>query len=223
MIEIKEVSKKFDENIILKNINIQIKKGDFFTIFGKSGSGKTTLLNIIGMIETFDSGNLTIDDINIKNNLSNKKEIETLRQKKISYLFQNFGLLENKSIFENLKIPYEFKKISKQNLKNKMQGKLKLVKLNKKLDEKIFTLSGGEQQRVALARALMKEPEIIFADEPTGSLDKETAQEIINLFVKINIENKTTIIMVTHDENIKKISNNTISLWKEVKWKNYLS
>lgn len=212
MIEIKEVSKKFDENIILKNINIQIKKGDFFTIFGKSGSGKTTLLNIIGMIETFDSGNLTIDDINIKNNLSNKKEIETLRQKKISYLFQNFGLLENKSIFENLKIPYEFKKISKQNLKNKMQGKLKLVKLNKKLDEKIFTLSGGEQQRVALARALMKEPEIIFADEPTGSLDKETAQEIINLFVKINIENKTTIIMVTHDENIKKISNNTISL-----------
>lgn len=212
MIEIKEVSKKFDENIILKNINIQIKKGDFFTIFGKSGSGKTTLLNIIGMIETFDSGNLTIDDINIKNNLSNKKEIETLRQKKISYLFQNFGLLENKSIFENLKIPYEFKKISKQNLKNKMQEKLKLVKLNKKLDEKIFTLSGGEQQRVALARALMKEPEIIFADEPTGSLDKETAQEIINLFVKINIENKTTIIMVTHDENIKKISNNTISL-----------
>lgn len=212
MIEIKEVSKKFDENIILKNINIQIKKGDFFTIFGKSGSGKTTLLNIIGMIETFDSGNLTIDDINIKNNLSNKKEIETLRQKKISYLFQNFGLLENKSIFENLKIPYEFKKISKQNLKNKMQEKLKLVKLNKKLDEKIFTLSGGEQQRVALARALMKEPKIIFADEPTGSLDKETAQEIINLFVKINIENKTTIIMVTHDENIKKISNNTISL-----------
>lgn len=212
MIKVEGLSKTFEDNEIFSNVNLNILEGDFATIYGPSGAGKTTLLNILGMIEKFDSGRLMISGVEVTPKKKDNKEIQNLRKDKISYLFQNFGLLEDKSIYENLKIPFTFTEISKVDLENKMKKILEKVGLNKKLETKIYTLSGGEQQRVAIAKALLKEPKILFADEPTGSLDDVTSGEIIDLLVDINKEDNVTIVMVTHDEKIKERSSRIIYL-----------
>ena len=202
MIEIKNLTKKFDEKIVFSNFNLTIKNEDFIIFSGPSGCGKTTLLNMIGAIEKIDNGEIIVDGIDIKNKRNHLNYFRT----KIGFLFQNFALVDNKTVKENLKF---IRKDCKTSLS--MEEALNIVGLEDKLNKKIYTLSGGEQQRVALARLMLKRCDIILADEPTGSLDKKNAEVVINILKGLNMQGKT-IILVTHDEDIKKKGNRVINL-----------
>lgn len=202
MIEIKNLTKKFDEKIVFSNFNLTIKNEDFIIFSGPSGCGKTTLLNMIGAIEKIDTGEIIVDGIDIKNKRNHLNYFRT----KIVFLFQNFALVDNKTVKENLKF---IRKDCKTSLS--IEEVLNIVGLEDKLNKKIYTLSGGEQQRVALARLMLKKCDIILADEPTGSLDKKNAEVVINILKDLNMQGKT-IILVTHDEDIKKKGNRVINL-----------
>ena len=170
-ISLKNITKKFGNKVIFKNFNLNIKKGDFVSIMGPSGTGKSTLLNIIGLLESKDSGDIKIlDYLNPK---FNSKEGVYLLRKEISYLFQNYGLVENKTVNYNLKMATHFLKLSKNEENKKIKDALSKVGLENIENEKVYSLSGGEQQRVALAKIILKPSSIILADEPTGSLDEK--------------------------------------------------
>lgn len=202
MIEGIELSKRFEGRVLFENFNFKIESGEFVCFSGVSGCGKTTLLNMIGMIEPFDSGKLLIDGDEI---VTPKQRMQYFR-KKLGFLFQNFALVENKTVEQNLKL------IRKQDRTNlTMEEALKRVGLSGVLKQKVYTLSGGEQQRVALARLFFKQSEIILADEPTGSLDEANANRIMQILKELHQEGKT-IILVTHDEKIKRMAERVIEL-----------
>lgn len=202
MIEGIELSKRFEGRVLFENFNFKIESGEFVCFSGVSGCGKTTLLNMIGMIEPFDSGKLLIDGEAM---VTPKQRMEYF-QKKLGFLFQNFALVENKTVEQNLKL------IRKQDRTNlTMEEALKRVGLSGVLKQKVYTLSGGEQQRVALARLFFKQSEIILADEPTGSLDEANANRIMQILKELHQEGKT-IILVTHDEKIKRMAERVIEL-----------
>lgn len=202
MIEGIELSKRFEGRVLFENFNFKIESGEFVCFSGVSGCGKTTLLNMIGMIEPFDSGKLLIDG----EAMVTPKQRMQYFQKKLGFLFQNFALVENKTVEQNLKL------IRKQDRTNlTMEEALKRVGLSGVLKQKVYTLSGGEQQRVALARLFFKQSEIILADEPTGSLDEANADRIMQILKELHQEGKT-IILVTHDEKIKKMAERVIEL-----------
>lgn len=202
MIEMKNITKKFDEKVLFSNFNLVINDGDFVIFSGPSGCGKTTLLNMIGAIEKIDVGEIIVDGIDLKNKRNHLNYFRT----KIGFLFQNFALVDNKTVKENLKL---IRKDCKTELL--IEEALRIVGLEEKLYKKVYTLSGGEQQRVALARLMLKKCDIILADEPTGSLDKNNAETVLNLLKKLNEQGKT-IILVTHDEEIKKQGNRVVTL-----------
>lgn len=202
MIQIENISKKFGEHVIFENFSCSIKQGDFVVFSGKSGSGKTTLLNMIGGIEQFDSGRIIVDDLN----LSNNNDIIKLYREKIGFLFQNFALVEYKTVEENILMID--KKYRNNVTVSSVLGKVGLSGYEKR---KIFTLSGGEQQRVAIARLFMKKCSIVLADEPTGSLDRNNANIVMKYIKELNELGKT-IIMVTHDEKLKELGGNLIEL-----------
>ncbi|MCM3185991.1 ATP-binding cassette domain-containing protein [Priestia megaterium] len=202
MIEIRGLTKKFEDKVIFDKFDLKINKKDFTIFSGPSGCGKTTLLNMIGAIETFEEGQIFVDGINIMNS---KEHLNYFRTK-IGFLFQNFALVDNKTVKENLKLIH---KNSRTNIS--IESALQTVGLQNKLNKKVYTLSGGEQQRVALARLMLKKCDVILADEPTGSLDKANAEKVLNILKELNEQGKT-IILVTHDENIKKQGNRIISL-----------
>lgn len=202
MIEIKNLDKKFDEKIVFSDFNLTIENGDFVIFSGPSGCGKTTLLNMIGAIEKIDNGKIIVDGIDIRNKRNHLNYFRT----KIGFLFQNFALVDNKTVKENLKF---IRKDCKTNLS--IEEALNIVGLKEKLNKKVYTLSGGEQQRVALARLMLKKCDIILADEPTGSLDKKNAESVLNILKDLNMQGKT-IILVTHDEDIKKQGNKVVNL-----------
>lgn len=202
MIEIKNLTKKFDEKIVFSDFNLTIENGDFIIFSGPSGCGKTTLLNMIGAIEKIDDGEIIVDGIDIKNKKNHLNYFRT----KIGFLFQSFALVDNKTVKENLKL---IRKDCKTNLS--IEDALSIIGLEDKLNKKIYTLSGGEQQRVALARLMLKKCDVILADEPTGSLDKKNAEDVLDILKQLNKQGKT-IILVTHDENIKKQGNKVVNL-----------
>lgn len=202
MIEMKNLTKKFDEKTIFSDFSLTIENGDFIIFSGPSGCGKTTLLNMIGAIEKIDDGEIIVDGIDIKN----KKNHLNYFKMKIGFLFQNFALVDNKTVKENLKF---IRKDSKTDLS--IEEALEIVGLKDKINKKVYTLSGGEQQRVALARLMLKKCDIILADEPTGSLDKKNAEAVLDILKELNKEGKT-IILVTHDEDIKKQGNRVVNL-----------
>lgn len=194
MIEIKHLSKKFENKILFSDFNLTIPDGAFVVFSGPSGCGKTTLLNMIGAIEKFDRGEILVDGIDISNRNNHLNYFRT----KIGFLFQNFALVESKTVKENLKL---IREDSKTGLL--IEEALRRVGLEDKLHKKVYTLSGGEQQRVALARLMLKKCDIILADEPTGSLDKKNAESVLDILKQLNEQGKT-ILLVTHDEEIKK-------------------
>ncbi|WP_017550872.1 MULTISPECIES: ATP-binding cassette domain-containing protein [Heyndrickxia] len=202
MIQIRNLTKKFNEKTLFSNFNLDIESGDFVIVSGPSGCGKTTLLNMIGAIEKFDGGTIIVDRIDIKNKKNHLHYFRT----KIGFLFQNFALVDHKTVKDNLKL---IRKDCKTNLS--MEEALALVGLKNKINQKVFTLSGGEQQRVALARLMLKKCDIILADEPTGSLDKKNAEAVLNILKQLNRQGKT-IILVTHDETLKKQGNRVVNL-----------
>lgn len=196
MIELRNINKGFDDRIVLENLNYNFYEGNSYALIGASGAGKTTLLNIIGKLEEVDSGDIIVNDINL-NDIKEKDYFKNY----LSYLFQNFGLIENKSIQENLMLAFIGEKISKLEMQKKMNEALKRVHLDVNLNRKIYTLSGGEAQRVALAKTILKDSPIILADEPTASVDQKNSEEIIELILSLKKENKI-IIIATHSPDI---------------------
>ena len=196
MIELRNINKGFDDRIVLENLNYNFYEGNSYALIGASGAGKTTLLNIIGKLEEVDSGDIIVNDINL-NNIKEKDYFKNY----LSYLFQNFGLIENNSIQENLMLAFIGEKISKLEMQKKMNEALKRVHLDVNLNRKIYTLSGGEAQRVALAKTILKDSPIILADEPTASVDQKNSEEIIELILSLKKENKI-IIIATHSPDI---------------------
>ncbi len=192
---------KVEKIEVLKNINLQLKQGDFISIQGKSGSGKTTMLNIVGLLDTPTNGEIKFDGKII--NYNDEKVKNIVRNQKIGFVFQFHYLLNEFTALENVMIPALIdNKLDKTKLKAKSENLLKLVELGHRLNHKPLELSGGEKQRVAIARALVNDPNIILADEPTGNLDSETSETIHKLFEKINKEKNQTIVIVTHSSEL---------------------
>lgn len=192
MVEIVNMSKSFHEKTLFKDYNLKIPDGAFAVIHGKSGTGKTTLLNIIGGLEKIDDGQVLVNGIDI----SKKKNKKNFYRYTVGFLFQNFALVDGKTVRQNLEMvsPTFRTDIS-------IEDALTGVGLKGYDTKKVYTLSGGEQQRVALARLMIKKCELILADEPTGSLDPENTRMVMNILKNINKEGKT-IIIVTHNEEI---------------------
>lgn len=202
MITVKNLCKKFDDNVIFDNFNITIETGEFVVFAGDSGCGKTTLLNIVGGLETPDSGEILVDGENI----FKRKNHREYFLNKVGFLFQNFALVENKTVRENLLF------VPKKNRTDlTIKEVLEAVGIPDKANEKVYKLSGGEQQRVALARLLLKKCDIILADEPTGSLDSNNADAVLNILHKMN-EQGRTVIVVTHSEKIIKSEKKVVLL-----------
>lgn len=201
MIEIKNLKKSFGEQKIFDDFSLTINDGEFVIISGDSGVGKTTLLNIIGYLESYDGGEVLIDGTELA-----KIKQQDYLMNKIGFLFQNFALIENQTVKQNLEIVKP-----KARTEHSVEEVLKLVGLPDKIDQKVYSLSGGEQQRIALARLFLKKCDIILADEPTGSLDKKNAEAVIKLLETLNGEGKTVII-VTHDEGIKGMGARVVEL-----------
>ena len=200
IVDIKKLTKTFSDGRnklhVLKDINLQIDKGNIITIKGPSGSGKSTLLSIIGTLDNADSGELLINGISIQDNTN----IDKLRNKSIGFIFQFHNLISELTLEENVSLP---KMIAKEQLDKKELIELfEYFDLKDRMNSFPNDLSGGEKQRVAVMRAIINNPSIIIADEPTGNLDKENALKMMSLFQKLNTEKKLTIIVATHDEHV---------------------
>ena len=209
MIDAKNINVKFGKRQILKDLNFKVKKGEYISIIGKSGAGKSTLLNVISTLEKEYSGNVFFENKDIRD--FNDFEISNLRNKKIGFIFQNFNLLEDFTVIENIMLPARLTKIDEMELKAKALELINKFELDLTINQYPNELSGGEKQRVAIARALINKPEIIFADEPTGNLDSRMSIEISNILSKLNQEGQT-IVMVTHNEELAKSSNKILEL-----------
>ena len=209
MIDAKNINVKFGKRQILKDLNLKVKKGEYISIIGKSGAGKSTLLNVISTLEKEYSGNVFYENKDIRD--YNDFEISNLRNKKIGFIFQNFNLLEDFTVIENIMLPGRLTKIDEMELKKKALELINKFELDLTINQYPNELSGGEKQRVAIARALINKPKIIFADEPTGNLDSRMSIEISNILSKLNQEGQT-IVMVTHNEELAKSSNKIFEL-----------
>ncbi|GIO25047.1 ABC transporter ATP-binding protein [Oceanobacillus sp. J11TS1] len=205
MIELRNISKSFESVEIFTDFSLDINENEFITIVGNSGSGKSTLLNIVGMLDTPDSGTVKfLDKINPKG-----KNLMKIRRYHFGYIFQNYVLMNDKTVKDNLLISTKYSSFKKDSDLISVLEKVQLS--NKYLDKKVYQLSGGEQQRLAIARILLKPCTIIFADEPTGNLDDYNKGIILSIFKNLK-ENGKTIVCVTHDSDIAKQSDRTISL-----------
>ena len=202
---------KNNEIVALNNINITFEKKKFYGIIGHSGSGKSTLIQIIGLLDSYDSGNYIIDNIDVCQLSEDEKS--KLRMKKFGFVFQSFYLNEKLTALENVIVPTLINKEIKPNLIKKFACELLTkVGLGDRLNHRPSQLSGGEQQRVAIARALVNNPEVIIADEPTGNLDKKNEKMIFDLLKKLVEEEGKTIILVSHNEIIKNYADVIYSL-----------
>jgi len=197
IIEIVDLMKKYGDHVVLDKFNMAVKEGSMNALVGPSGSGKSTLLNIIGLLDAPTGGNVTLfGDKNIK--LNSRKALMTLRHK-IGYLFQNYALIENETVESNLAIALKYRRNIDR--KREIEKALESVGLEGFEKRKIYSLSGGEQQRVAVARVMLKPCELILADEPTGNLDDDNKEQVINILSQMNKGGKT-VIVVTHDTRI---------------------
>lgn len=193
MVRIEKLCKKYGDHVIFNNFDMTVNDGEFVAVTGSSGCGKTTLLNMIGAVEPFDSGSIIADEYD----LSNKKMHLEYYREYVGFLFQNFALIENKTVKENLEI---VKKEYRNNFS--FDDVLEKVGIPDKINEKIYKLSGGEQQRVALARLMIKKCRLVLADEPTGSLDTHNRDEVFNILKEINSDLSATVIIVTHNAEL---------------------
>lgn len=213
IIQILNLNKSYDlgkEKIqVLKDINLNVDKGEFIAILGPSGSGKSTLMNIIGCMDNVSSGKYTLNGENVEN--TTDKVLAKIRNEKIGFIFQKYHLISKYDVLQNVMMPLLIRGTDRKVAREKALEKLVLVGLEDRLKHKPKELSGGQQQRVAIARALVSEPAILLADEPTGALDSETGREILELFKKLN-DNGNTIIMITHDKEIANWSKRVINI-----------
>ena len=199
MVEIKKISKKFGDKVVFTDLSYTINDGKMIAIVGPSGCGKSTLLNIIGILDTDYSGEVLYDG-KLISKASEKKRDEYIRNN-INYLFQNYALIETDTVEENLMLALEYEKLTKNEKTKKINNSLELVGLKDFNKKEVFTLSGGEQQRVALARIILKRGNIVLADEPTGNLDRNNSNKVMEILKALQKQGRT-IIIVTHDESL---------------------
>lgn len=213
MVKLSRVNKIYTSGEIyfqaLKDINLEIKKGDFLAVIGASGSGKSTLMNIIGLLDHPTSGSYDLDGKDTSH--LGEDSLAQIRNQKIGFVFQSFNLLSRTSALENVALPLIYAGIGRQQRIEMAKKALEQVGLSDKLDSKPNQISGGQQQRVAIARALVNNPEIILADEPTGNLDTKSGIEIMKILDSLHISGKT-IIMITHEEAIARHAKKRIRL-----------
>lgn len=202
MIIAKDIKKKYNDQEVLRGIDLKIDKNEFVVILGASGSGKSTLLNILSGLEKSDSGEVVYDNESISD--YSEKQLTKFRKDKIGFVFQQYYLLNNLTVEQNVKVG--------ANLANNKEyvDIIKELGLEDRLSKYPNELSGGEQQRVSIARALAKKPTVLFLDEPTGALDEETGRKILEYLLKLKDKSYFTMIMVTHNENIAKLANKII-------------
>ncbi|MHD0396804.1 ABC transporter ATP-binding protein [Staphylococcus simulans] len=204
MIKLENINRSFKNgdkvNHILKDISLEIEKGEFIAIMGPSGSGKSTLINIIGFIDRGYDGDYLFNNQSYKKSSDN--QLAEIRNQVVGFVFQNFKLIQNNTVLENVSIPLVYAGIGSQERKHRVLETLHNVGLYEKENFVPNKLSGGQQQRVAIARSIVNQPKFIIADEPTGALDSKTSEDIMDLFVRLNQEQETTMIMVTHDRAV---------------------
>lgn len=205
-IEIRNVCKSYRRGSliipVLVNISFDIAKGEFLALMGPSGSGKSTLLNLIAGIDKPDKGTITIDNVDITS--LSETELAHWRAANVGFIFQFYNLIPVLTAFENVELPLILTNLSKKERQEHVALALKIVNLADRMDHYPGQLSGGQQQRVAIARAFVTDPVILVADEPTGDLDRVSADEVLELMTRLNIEFGKTIIMVTHDPRAAK-------------------
>ena len=213
IIKLSKISKKFEADkkkiSVLRDINLTINRGELISLIGPSGSGKSTLLHIIALLDKPTSGEVFFNKKSFTK--ANDKEKDLVRKKGISIIYQKNNLLSDFTALENVALPLLNNKSSWKEAKKEAKNMLSLVKLSKRLNHFPSELSGGEQQRVAVARAIITEPDLILADEPTGSLDRETASEVFSLFTKLRSKNRS-ILYATHNRELSNKADYKLSI-----------
>ena len=214
IINLKNVSKIYQMGEVevpaLKDITLEIKRGEFLAIVGPSGSGKSTMMNLVGCLDLPTNGTIFLDDDDIAK--LRESDLSPIRGKKIGFIFQQFNLLPTLTALENVMLPLELQDVDSNTAKKKSLEVLKMVGLGDRVDHLPTQLSGGQQQRVAISRALSIDPEIVLADEPTGNLDSKTGEFIMDSLSKIHKKEGKTIIVVTHDINLAKRAERIVHL-----------
>ena len=210
MIELKGITKSFGSLQVLKGIDLTIGKGEVVSIVGPSGAGKTTLLQIMGTLDKAEAGTITIDGTNVSK--LKEKELSAFRNRHIGFVFQFHQLLPEFTALENVMIPALIAGTSPKEANRRAQEMLDLLGLADRAGHKPNELSGGEKQRVAVARALINHPSVVFADEPSGSLDTKNKEELHRLFFDLRDKLQQTFVIVTHDEGLATLTDRTIHM-----------
>ncbi|MDY3902548.1 ABC transporter ATP-binding protein [Peptoniphilus sp.] len=201
-IKMRDIKKSFNigkenELEILHGINFDVNEGDFVSVVGQSGSGKSTLMNIIGLLDRQTSGYYELNKVDISS--LKDSELSSYRSKKIGFVFQNFNLIPRSNALKNVELPMTYAGVSKKERTERAERLLEIVDMKDRMKHLPNELSGGQKQRVAIARSMANNPDIILADEPTGALDSKTGRNVMDLFHKLNEEEKRTIIIITHN------------------------
>ena len=210
MIEVKNIHKSFGTLAVLKGVDLTVEKGEIVSIIGKSGTGKTTLLQIIGTLDKADSGNVVINGLDVSG--LNDRELAEFRNKHIGFIFQFHQLLPEFNALENVMMPALIARVPEVEAEERARQLLAELGLAERLTHKPNQLSGGEKQRVAAARAMMMSPDVILADEPSGSLDESNKKELHKLLLQMREQYGQTIIIVTHDKELAEISDRVIEM-----------
>ena len=213
MIKLKNVNKTYPGDVplhVLKDINLHIDRGELVSIMGASGSGKSTLLNILGILDTYDTGEYWLDGVLIRN-LGENRAAE-LRNRMIGFVFQSFNLISYKDALDNVALPLFYQGVSRRKRRMLAMEQLERLGLADRAHHLPAELSGGQKQRVAIARSLITRPSIILADEPTGALDSHTSKEVMQIFRQLNAEQGMTIVIVTHDPGVGEQTNRVIRI-----------
>jgi len=200
IIEIKDINEYYsvgsEKLHALKDVNLEVKEGEFLAILGPSGSGKSTLMNVIGCMDKPDSGSYRLDDCQIER--ASEKELTRIRNEKIGFIFQKYHLIQTYNVMQNIIMPLLVRGMTQKEAEEASLETIRMLGLEERMHHKPRELSGGQQQRVAIARALVGEPAILLADEPTGALDQTSGKEVLKLFHRLH-EMRNTIVMITHD------------------------
>lgn len=215
MITLNQIEKvyrtKTIETTALNSIDLHIPKGEFLSIMGPSGCGKSTLLNIMGLLDEPSAGSITVDGQQISN--YNSRSTAKFRNEKLGFIFQSFHLIQDLSVIDNVELPLLYRKTSSSQRRDLAAKALESVGLANRKSHFPSQLSGGQKQRVAIARAIVGNPDIILADEPTGNLDSVMGDEVMEILTRLNQQQGTTIVMVTHDERMAKKTDRLVRLY----------